>query len=73
MRILLPWVAGWIFFCGGVAVISIVVGCWLVRAGQSRIYPMTPWERKIEVVSVKAFVFAAIGMILGCIGLLVCR
>jgi len=73
MEKLISWIAGWILFCGGVAVISIAVACWLVRAGQSRIYPMTPWERKIEVVSVNAFVFAAIGMILGCIGLLVCR
>jgi hypothetical protein len=77
MKTWIPWIAAWsprwIAFCATVAVISIVVGFWLVRAGQSRIYPLSPWERKLEVVSVKAFVFAVIGMILGCIGLLICK
>lgn len=64
------WIAGWILFCGGVAVISIVIGAYLVRGDQSRIYPMTPRQRQVEVISVKAFVFAVIGMVLGCIALL---
>lgn len=71
MNPFIPWIAGWIVFCGGVAVINIVIGCWLVAA-QSRIYPMTPWKRGLEVISVKAFVFAVGGILLGCIGLLIC-
>ena len=65
------WIAGWILFCGGVAVTSIVIGAYLVRADQSRIYRMAAWERRLEVISAKAFVFAVVGMVLGTIGLLV--
>lgn len=72
MNPLISWMAAWILFCGGVALTSIVIGAYLVRADQSRIYPMTPRQRHLEVISVKAFVFAVMGMVLGCIGLFIC-
>lgn len=63
MKTLIPWIAGWIVFCGGLAVASIAVELCALHGNYSRIYAAT----------VNVFIFAVIGMVLGSIGLLVCR
>lgn len=63
MKSLIPWILAWIVLCAGLAVASIVVELYALRGDYFRIFAAGP----------KVFVFSVIGMILGCIGLLVCR
>jgi hypothetical protein len=60
---LIPWIAGWIILCAVGAVACIFIGFRAVQNSNLRLEERTG----------KLFLFAMGGIILGCIGLLVCK